>query len=307
MAEHGIVGAKRRGKPWWTTRADPAALRSPDLVERDLTATRPNALWVADFTYLRCWEGVVYFSFVIDVFSRMIVGWQLAANMRTTLVDALRMALGVREHGADVELVHHSGAGSQYTAEDYTQELTDHVVLGSIGTVGDAYDNALAQSVVDSYTTELIADRVWRSRAELELATVQWVAWFNTVLAARLARRHPADRVRSAQHARTGQREGRGDGRVERRGRAHNESRRAARPRACRTTRARSVIAPAAPGGALAQAAPTAVKRPTASGGPSDLRVRDILPLINKIPTTKRPQNPPNSVSAEPGSAQSDP
>jgi putative transposase len=180
MAEHGIQGAKRRGKPWRTTRPDPSALRSPDLVKRDFTAQRPNALWVTDFTYLRCWEGVLYFSFVIDVFSRMIVGWQLAANMRTTLVlDALRMALGLREHGADVQLVHHSDAGSQYTADDYTQELTDQRVLASIGTVGDAYDNALAESFVDSYKTELIADRVWRSRAELELATVQWVAWFN--------------------------------------------------------------------------------------------------------------------------------
>jgi putative transposase len=114
MAEHGIQGAKRRGKPWRTTRPDPGALRSPDLVGRDFTAEGPNQLWVADFTYLRCWEGVVYFSFVIDVFSRMLVGWQLAANMRTTLVlDALRMALGLREHGADVQLVHHSDAGSQ--------------------------------------------------------------------------------------------------------------------------------------------------------------------------------------------------
>jgi putative transposase len=114
MAEHGIVGAKRRGKPWRTTRTDPAAFRAPDLVRRDFTADRPNALWVCDFTYLRCWEGVVYFSFVIDVHSRMIVGWQLATNMRRTLVlDALRMALGLREHGADVQLVHHSDAGSQ--------------------------------------------------------------------------------------------------------------------------------------------------------------------------------------------------
>jgi len=169
MAEHGIQGAKRRGKPWKTTRADPEALRSPDLVCRDFTADRPNALWVCDFTYLRCWEGVLYFSFVIDVFSRMIVGWQLASNMRTTLVlDALRMALGLREHGADVQLVHHSDAGAQYTAGDYTQELTDQRVLGSIGTVGDAYDNALAESFVDTYKTELISDRVWRSRAELD-------------------------------------------------------------------------------------------------------------------------------------------
>jgi putative transposase len=180
MAEHGIQGAKRRGKPWRTTTADPEALRSPDLVKRDFTAGRPNELWVADFTYLRCWEGVLYFSFVIDVFSRMVVGWQLAANMRTTLVlDALRMALGLRDPGADVELVHHSDAGSQYTSIDYTQTLDDHLVLASIGTVGDALDNALAESFVDSYKTELIADRVWRSRAQLELATVDWVAWFN--------------------------------------------------------------------------------------------------------------------------------
>lgn len=180
MATNGIQGAKRRGRPWRTTKPDPGALRSPDLVKRNFTASRPNALWVCDFTYLRCWEGVVYFSFVIDVFSRMIVGWQLASNMRTTLVlDALRMALGLREHGADVALVHHSDAGSQYTSGDYTQELTDQFVLGSIGTVGDALDNALAESFVDSYKTELIADRVWRSRSELELATVAWVAWFN--------------------------------------------------------------------------------------------------------------------------------
>jgi transposase InsO family protein len=95
MAEHRIQGAKRRGKPWRTTKADPGVHRPPDLVERDFTAERPNALWVADFTYLRCWEGVLYFAFVLDAFSRMVVGWQLAANMRRTVVlDALRMALG---------------------------------------------------------------------------------------------------------------------------------------------------------------------------------------------------------------------
>ena len=105
-------------------------------------------MWVGDFTYLRCWEGVVYFSFVIDVFSRMIVGWQLAGHMRTDLVlDALRMALGLREPGADFELVAHTDAGSQYTSFDYTQVLDDHEVLASIGTVGDAYDNALAEII----------------------------------------------------------------------------------------------------------------------------------------------------------------
>ncbi len=177
---NGIVGAKRRGKPWRTTRPDPQALRRPDLVERDFSASRPNELWVADFTYLRCWEGLVYFAFVIDVFSRMIVGWQLAAHMRTDLVlDALKMALGLRGPGADVELVHHSDRGSQYVSGDYTQTLDDHRVLASVGSVGDAYDNALAESFVDSFKTELIADRAWQSRSQLELATVEYVGWFN--------------------------------------------------------------------------------------------------------------------------------
>ena len=180
MRAAGIEGAKRRGKPWRTTRPDPKAARRPDLVRRDFTAPAPNRLWVGDFTYLRCWEGIVYFAFILDVFSRMIVGWQLAANMRTDLVlDALRMALGLRAPGADFQLVSHTDAGSQYTSFDYTQVLDDHEVLASIGTVGDALDNALAESLVDSYKTELIADRVWRSRAQLELATVEYVGWFN--------------------------------------------------------------------------------------------------------------------------------
>jgi putative transposase len=180
MRAGGIQGAKRRGKPWRTTRPDPAALRPPDRVERDFSAVGPDRLWVADFTYVRCWEGMVYFSFVIDVFSRRIVGWQLASHMRTDLVlDALRMALSRRRRGADVDLVHHSDAGSQYTSIAFTQVLDDHRVLGSIGSVGDAYDNALAESFVDSFKTELIADRVWRTRSQLELAIVEWVGWFN--------------------------------------------------------------------------------------------------------------------------------
>jgi transposase InsO family protein len=180
MRENGLQGAKRRGKPWRTTRADPAALRSPDLVQREFEASRPDELWFADFTYLRCWEGLVFFSFVIDAYSRKVVGWQFAPHMRTTLVlDALRMALHQRAPGADIELVHHSDAGSQYTSIDYTQTLDDHGVLGSIGTVGDAYDNARAESFVDSFKTELIADRVWTSRSQLELAIVEYVAWFN--------------------------------------------------------------------------------------------------------------------------------
>ncbi len=180
MRTAAIQGAKRRGRPWRTTKSDPAAFRSPDLVERDFQADRPDSLWVADLTYLRCWEGLVFFAFVIDVFSRRVVGWQLATHMRSSLVtDALRMALHRRAAGADVELVHHSDAGSQYTSIDFTQTLTDHHVLQSIGSVGDAFDNAMAESFVDSFKTELIADRVWVSFSSLELAIVEYVGWFN--------------------------------------------------------------------------------------------------------------------------------
>jgi transposase InsO family protein len=122
----------------------------------------------------------VFFSFVIDAYSRTILGWQFANHMRTDLVlDALRMALHQRAPGADVSLVAHSDAGSQYTSADYTQVLGDHDVLGSIGTVGDAYDNAAAESFVDTFKTELITDRAWTSRSQLELAIVEYVAWFN--------------------------------------------------------------------------------------------------------------------------------
>jgi putative transposase len=195
MRSDGIQGAKRRGKPWRTTTPDPRAQRPADLVKRDFTATAPDRLWVCDFTYLTTWEGRVFFAFVIDVFSRMIVGWQLASHMRTDLVlDALRMALGLRRPGADVTLVHHSDAGSQYTSHDYQQQLSDQRVLASIGTVGDCYDNALAESFVDSFKTELIADRVWRTRAQLELAVVEYVAWFNHVrLHSSLGNRPPAE------------------------------------------------------------------------------------------------------------------
>jgi len=180
MRAHGIQGAKRRGKPWRTTTPDPEARRRPDLVNRDFTAAGPNELWVADFSYLRCWEGVVFFSFVIDVFSRKVVGWQFAAHMRTTLVlDALRMALSTRERVQEVRLIHHSDRGSQYLSGDYTQTLTAHDVLASVGSTGDAYDNSMAESFVDSFKTELINDRVWRTRSQLELAIVEYIAWFN--------------------------------------------------------------------------------------------------------------------------------
>jgi putative transposase len=180
MSQAGIHGAKRRGRPWRTTIADPNATRPADLVCRDFSAEAPDRLWVCDFTRLRCWDGVLYFAFVIDVYSRRVVGWQLAAHMRDALViDALRMALGTRHPGADVVLVVHSDAGSQYTSHDHTQLLDDHDVLQSIGTVGDALDNALAESFVDSFKTELISDRVWRTREQLEFAIVEYLGWFN--------------------------------------------------------------------------------------------------------------------------------
>ena len=180
MAANGIRGAKRRGKPWRTTTPDPQGTRRPDLVERDFTAGRPNELWVADFSYLRCWEGLVFFSFVIDVYSRKVVGWQFASHMRTTLVlDALRMALSTRERVDEVRLIHHSDRGSQYVSGDYTQTLEDNDVLGSVGSTGDAYDNAMAESFVDSFKTELITDRVWHSRSQLKLAIVEYISWFN--------------------------------------------------------------------------------------------------------------------------------
>ena len=180
MRRHGIQGAKRRGKPWRTTIPDAEAPRRPDLVQRDFSATTRNELWVADFTYLR-WEGPVFFSFVLDAYDRSVVGWQFAAHMRTDLVlDALRMALALTERVDEVQLVHHSDAGSQYGSFDYSQTLNDHRVLASVGSVGDAYDNALAESFVDTFKTELIRDRVRRTRSQLELAIVEYVSWYNT-------------------------------------------------------------------------------------------------------------------------------
>ena len=179
MRAHGIQGAKRRGKPWRTTIADPDAVRRPDLVGRDFTAEAPNRLWVGDLSYLRCWEGVVYFAFVVDAYSRRVIGWQLASHMRTDLVlDALRMALGTRQHGAEFRLVAHTDRAVN-TRRPLTRRSSTTTVLASVGSVGDAYDNAMAESFVDSFKTELIADRVWRSRSQLELAVVEYISWFN--------------------------------------------------------------------------------------------------------------------------------
>lgn len=169
MHTHGIQGAKRRGKPWRTTIADAAATRSPDLVNGDFTAERPDALWVADFSYVRCYEGMVFFSFVIDVYSRRIVGWQFASHMRTDLVlDALRMALTRRRAGADVDLIHHSDAGSQGGFNRLSQRLMERGCDGREETgggsgwaAGDAFARATAGGQVGASSAVLGGDRAW--------------------------------------------------------------------------------------------------------------------------------------------------
>jgi putative transposase len=182
MRADGLRGV-RRGRPFVTTRPDPAAARPPDLVRRAFGATRPNELWVVDFTYVATWSGTVFTAFVSDVFSRRIVGWRTAASMPTELpLDALEMALWVRaKAGQDIDgVVHHSDAGSQYTSIRYSNRLLDAGAVASIGTVGDSYDNALAESLIGLYKTECVRpDGPWRGVDDLELATLDWVHWFN--------------------------------------------------------------------------------------------------------------------------------
>jgi len=180
MAELGIAGMVR-GKSKRTTKADPAAVRAPDLVKRQFTATEPDRLWLSDFTYVPTWSGTVYVAFIIDAFSRAIVGWKAATTMRTDLVlDALEMAIWAR--GRDLKgLVAHSDAGSQYTALRYTERLAEIGAAPSIGTVGDSYDNALAETVNGLYKNELIHRRgPWRTADDIEVATAAWVHWWNT-------------------------------------------------------------------------------------------------------------------------------
>jgi putative transposase len=179
MRTLGIAGAVR-GKTRYTTIADPAATRALDLVQRQFTATRPNQLWVSDFTSVASWSGTVYVAFVIDVFSRLIVGWRAATSMRTELVlDALEMAVWRRASVLD-GLVCHSDAGSQYTSMRYTTRLAEIGAAPSVGSVGDSYDNSLAESTIGRYKTELIRRHgPWRTLEEVELATLGSVDWFN--------------------------------------------------------------------------------------------------------------------------------
>lgn len=187
MRSLGLRGV-RRGRPIWTTRPDHQAERAPDLVDRDFHAARPNQLWVVDLTYVPTWSGTVFTAFVSDVYSRRIVGWRCAASMPTELpLDALEMALWTRERAGHTRdgrlegLIHHSDAGSQYTAIRYGNRLAEAGAVASIGSVGDSYDNALAESMIGLYKTECVRrDGPWRTVDDLELATLSWVHWFNT-------------------------------------------------------------------------------------------------------------------------------
>jgi len=179
MRGMGLQGAVR-GRKFKTTIPDDGAIRPPDLVDRDFTASRPNELWVADLTYVATWRGFVYVAFVIDVFSRMIVGWRVSSTLRTDLaLDALEQAIYSR---ADTEgLVHHSDRGGQYLSIRYTERLSQVGIEPSVGSIGDSYDNALAESVIGLFKTEIIRRRgPWRGLEDVEFATLEWVSWFNT-------------------------------------------------------------------------------------------------------------------------------
>lgn len=182
MRAAGLQGVVRGGHVRTTRPAADAAARPQDLVQRAFTAERPNQLWVADFTYVATWRGFVYVAFVIDAFSRRIVGWRAHTTMRTDLVlDALEQALHDREtDGQEGPLVHHSDRGSQYVSMRYTERRAAAGVAPSVGSAGDAYDNALAESVIGLFKTEVIHRRgPWRGFDDVEYATLEWVAWFN--------------------------------------------------------------------------------------------------------------------------------
>lgn len=180
----GVAGAHRGRKPV-TTRTATVIDDRPDLVQRNFTATAPNRLWVADFTYVRTYSGFCYTAFITDVFSRKIVGWGVSSTMHTLgmPLTALKQALfEAKKGGSDLtQIVHHSDRGSQYIAQDYTAGLKELGVQLSVGSTGDSYDNALAESVNGAYKAELVRNRLFDSVARLELETAEWVAWWNRV------------------------------------------------------------------------------------------------------------------------------
>lgn len=178
MKKLGIQGI-RRGKKCWTTIADDLLDRPTDKVNRQFVATRPNQLWVADLTFVATWVGFVYVAFITDVFARCIVGWRVSRSLHTDIVlDALEQALWARRETKG--LIHHSDHGSQYLSIRYTDRLAEANIDASVGSVGDSYDNALAETINGLYKTEVIRHRgPWRNIDEVEFATLEWVDWFN--------------------------------------------------------------------------------------------------------------------------------
>jgi transposase InsO family protein len=180
MKREGLHGV-RRGKVVRTTIPDKAALCPLDRVNRQFKAERPNQLWVSDFTYVSTWQGWLYVAFVIDVFARRIVGWRVSSSMRTDFVlDALEQALYDRQPERADALIHHSDRGSQYVSIRYTERLAEAGIEPSVGSRGDSYDNALAETINGLYKAELIHRRApWKTKEAVELATLEWVSWFN--------------------------------------------------------------------------------------------------------------------------------
>lgn len=180
MRRRGLRGVIR-GKSVRTTVPDVKAPCPRDRVNREFRAERPNQLWVSDFTYVSTWQGFVYVAFVIDVFARRIVGWRVSSSMHTDFVlDALEQALFARKGQRDGELVHHSDRGSQYVSIRYSERLAEAGIEPSVGSKGDSYDNALAETINGLYKAELIHRRSpWKTREAVELATLEWVSWFN--------------------------------------------------------------------------------------------------------------------------------
>jgi putative transposase len=182
MRADGLCGVVR-GKTRRTTTPAELAARPGDLLERDFSAPAPNRRWVADITYVATWSGFVYLAFVTDLFSRRIVGWRASTSLRADLaLDALEQAIWQRgRDGADLAgLIHHSDRGVQYLAIRYTERLAEIGAIGSVGSVGDSYDNAAAESLIGLFKTELIRRRgPWRGLDHVELATLEWVDWFN--------------------------------------------------------------------------------------------------------------------------------
>jgi len=178
MRRAGLQGVVR-GKPRKWIGQELVEEKPMDLVKRQFTADRPNALWVSDFTYVPTWQGFVYVAFVIDVFARRIVGWRARSSQQTQFVlDALEQAVWARRP-AEKALIHHSDRGSQYLSIRYTDRLIEAGIEPSVGSVGDSYDNALAETVIGLFKTEVTHRRSWRSREEVEWETLGWVDWYN--------------------------------------------------------------------------------------------------------------------------------